>query len=127
MFSLKSAIPVARYDSRFMKCRCVISKNSFGKGTVWYVGSVVEDKVASILLRNVLKSAGIEPVAISDNELMELTEVAGASGKYVYALNFSNKTQTIRLNKAMTDVLTNGKFSTSVSVKPMDYRLLKIE
>ena len=127
VFSLTSATPIALYNSRFMKGRCVISKNSFGKGTVWYVGSVVEDKVASILLRDVLKSTVIEPVAVSNNELMELTEVAGASGKYLYALNFSNKTQTIRLYKAVTDVLTNEKFSISTSVKPMDYRLLKIE
>ena len=127
VFSLKSAIPVARYDSRFMKGRCVISKNSFGKGTVWYVGSVVEDKVASILLRDALKAAGIEPVAVSEYELMELTEVAGPKGRYVYAINFSNQNQLIKLLKPMIDVLTNEKLTQTALIRSMDYRLLKTE
>ncbi|MEI6752130.1 MAG: beta-galactosidase [Paludibacter sp.] len=127
VFSLTSASPLAHYDSRFMKGKCVIAQNKFGKGTVYYVGSVVEDKVASIILTDALKLAGISPVAISDNELMEITEVASSSGKYVYAINFSNETQTICLQKNMIDALTHKKLTASAEVKPMDYRLLKIE
>jgi beta-galactosidase len=127
VFSLTSASPLAHYDSRFMKGRCVIAKNRVGKGNIFYIGSVVEDKVASIILSDALKSAGIEPLAISENELLELTEVGGQNGKYMYAINFSNQNQVIKLLKPMTDALTNEKLTQSCIVKPMDYMLLKIE
>jgi beta-galactosidase len=124
---LKTATPIALYDSRFIKGNCVIAKNQYGKGTVYYVGSVVEDKVASTVLSAAMKSAGIELVAVSENELLELTEVGGQYGKYMYAINFSNQNQVIKLLKPMTDALTNEKLIQSCIVKPMDYRLLKIE
>ena len=127
VFSLTTATPLARYDSRFMKGKCVITQNKVGKGTVYYVGSVVEDKVASALICDAMKRSVISPVAVSDNELMEITEVAGLKGKYVYALNFSNIPQTIRLQKNMTDVLTKEKLTTSAVVQAMDYRLLRVE
>lgn len=127
VFIQKTATPIAFYDSRFMKGRCVISKNSFGKGTVIYVGSVVEDKVAAILLRDALKTASIEPLAVSGNELMELTEVSGTNGNYIYAINFSSENQTIRLIKPMTDILNNEKYVSTTLIKPMDYKVLKIE
>ena len=127
VFSLTSSIPIAHYDSRFMKGKCVIAKNKVEKGTVFYVGSVVEDKVAAIMLRDALKTASIEPLAVSGNELMELTEVSGQNGKYIYAINFSNENQIIRLNKQMMDIFTNEKLTVTTLIKPMDYKLLKIE
>ena len=127
MFNLKTATNLGNYDSRFFKGKPVLSKNQVGKGTVYYVGSVVEDKVASTVMCDAIKRAAISPVAVSDNELMEVTEVAGSNGKYVYAINFSNEPQTIRLQKNMTDVLTKEKLTTSAVVQAMDYRLLKIE
>ena len=127
VFSLTTATSLARYDSRFMKGKCVIAQNKFGKGTVYYVGSVVEDKVASIIICDAIKRSVISPVAVSDNELMELTEVAGPKGRYVYAINFSNQNQLIKLLKPMIDVLTNEKLTQTALIRSMDYRLLKTE
>lgn len=127
VFSLKKATPIAFYNSRFLKGKCVIAQNKVGKGTVIYVGSVVDERVASGILADALKLAGISPVAISDNELMEVTEVAGEGGKYIYAINFSNKPQSIHLKKTMTDILSNEKLIDSAIIKPMDFRLIKIE
>ncbi|MEI8114566.1 MAG: beta-galactosidase [Bacteroidia bacterium] len=127
VFSLTTASPLAYYDSRFMKGKCVVAKNTYGKGNVIYIGSVVEDKVSSILLREALKTAKIEPLAISDNELMEVTEVVSSSGKYVYAINFSNESKTIHLLQPMVDILTNEKLKSKINIDPMDFKVLKIQ
>jgi beta-galactosidase len=127
VFKLKTATTHGNYDSRFFKGEPVLSKNQVGKGTVYYVGSVVDEFVASNIVKQALKTADISSVATSTNELVEVTEVAGKSGNYLYAINYSDKDQTIRLDKPTVDILTQEKFGNSAIIKARDFRVLNIK
>ena len=127
VFNLKTAIKLGNYDSRFFKRKPVISKNQVGKGTVYYVGSVVDEFAASNIVKQALKTADISSVATSNNELVEVTEVAGKNGKYLYAINYSDKDQSIQLFKPMIDVVTQEKFGNSAVIKAREYRVLNIK
>ncbi|MEI7677145.1 MAG: beta-galactosidase [Bacteroidales bacterium] len=125
LFSLKSATPIGFYSSRFFQGKPVLTQNKYGNGSVFYIGSVVDEKVASRMVDLALKSANIKPRVISNNELMEITEVEGQKGRFVYAINYSKTKQVIALREPFRDALTNELLTDTTSVKPLDYRILK--
>lgn len=127
VFKLKTATSIATYDSRFFKGSSAATMNKYGKGTVYYVGAVVDEKLTTKVVQMALQTAVIKPIAVSNNELVEVTEVAGKGGKFLYLLNFSNTVQTVQLTVPMIDVLIEEKFSGTVSIKAMDYKVLKLE
>ncbi len=127
IFSLKTATSMASYDSRFFKGKPAVARNNFGRGTVFYVGSIVDGNVASSVVRQALKTAGIAPLAVTTDELVEVTEVAGERGRYLYAINYSQTVQAITLTTPMIDVLTQEKCGPSSQINPMDYRVFRID
>ncbi len=121
VFSLNTATALGFYDSRFFKGKPVITKNSFGKGTVYYIGSVVDDAVANKIIKQALSNAAITPLAVSKNELVELTEVTGEKGKFLFAINYSAEDATIQLQKQGKDVLINEDVSNEVVIKARSF------
>jgi len=105
----------------------VIAQNQYGKGTVFYVGSIVDKATTSSIVKLALNASTILPIATSNNELMEVTEVVGTGGNFLYAINFSNEDQTIQLTTSMCDVLTKERFRTSSKINAMDYRVLMVD
>jgi len=127
LISLKTATPIGFYNSRFFKNFPVITKNNYGKGTVYYVGTVVNNEAASIVVKDALKTASLSPIAISQNELVELTQVKGSKGNYLYAINYSFEDQKVALHSNMIDVITNEKVSSSVTIKARNFSVFKID
>lgn len=56
VFKLKTDVTLGNYDSRFFKGKPVLSKNQVGKGTVYYVGSIVDEFVATNIVKQALKN-----------------------------------------------------------------------
>ncbi|MEI8087715.1 MAG: beta-galactosidase trimerization domain-containing protein, partial [Paludibacter sp.] len=127
VFNLKTATAIGNYDSRFFKGKPVLTKNVYGRGTIYYVGSVVDENAASKMVNLALNSSKIKPLVVSKNELVEVTEVAGEKGKFVYVINYSKENQFVTFNAVMTDILTKESFSTSATIKPMDFRVFAIK
>lgn len=127
LISLKTATPIGFYNSRFFKNMPVITKNNYGKGTVYYVGTVVNNEAASEIIKEVFKTASLSPIAISENELVELTQVKGDMSQYLYAINYSFDDQKAELKSNMVDMMTNEKVSSSVIIKARDFRIFKID
>ena len=127
LISLKTATPIGFYNSRFFKNFPVITKNNYGKGTVYYVGTVVNNEAASVVVKDAFKTASLSPIAISENELVELTEVKGDKGSYLYAINYSSDDQKVEIKSTMTDVVTNEKISSSVTIGARNFRVFFID
>lgn len=128
IFKLTSAEMLGTYESRFFQGRAVAARNRVGRGTVYYVGSVVQEQAAAAIVKQAIATAGISPLAVGASDLVELTETADTDGgRYVYALNYSAEVQTVALSARMTDVLTGEKFGESMPIHPMDYRVLRVD
>jgi beta-galactosidase len=125
VFSLKTATPLGFYNSRFFKGKPVISKNEFGKGSVYYVGSVVDDAVVSSIVKKALGNSSIKPLAISKNELVEVTEVSGVKGQFLFAINYSSEDVSIQLQKQAIDVVTNINIANEVVIKARSFSVFK--
>lgn len=127
VFKLKTATAIGNYDSRFFKGKPVLTKNNYGKGTVYYIGSVVDENLASKMVKLALNISNIKPLIVSKNELVEITEVANEKGKFVYVINYSLDNQVVALSKTMTDILTKEIVSSRADIKPMDFRIFALK
>ena len=126
LFQLKTAKPIAFYNSQFFKGQPAISQNSFGKGNVFFVGTVPQQEVVSLVVQKAIDLSGLQPLVRSADPLVEVTEVASVKtgNRYIYVLNFSDKDQKVTLQKSMKDFNSGKEYSTEIVVPAMDYLIL---
>jgi beta-galactosidase len=86
-------------------------RRKLGKGTITYLGSVLDSKLMDRVARSWIADAGISSPAIAAPAGVKVSRRVG-SGREVYVVtNFSKEPQEIALPKAMTDVLNGGETS----------------
>ena len=72
-----------------------ITANKYGKGMFWYVGTVPEDKLASKLLSDLLKDAGIKTYCLPENVEMVVQKKGG--DVYYFLLNHGDNEAEVEL------------------------------
>ena len=94
MLIADTAKPIAYYDHPFFAKYPAITRNSFGKGTLTYEGTVLSDKLQQSVILDALEQAGLTG---PDQDLPTPVRVkhgVNRSGKMVhYYLNYSNAAQ----------------------------------
>ncbi|MEY8720348.1 beta-galactosidase [Bacteroides stercorirosoris] len=124
---LKTASKLASFSGNYFKGMPAITCNEYGKGKVYYVATVPEQSIVDKLITEAVYSSSIVPLARCKHPLVEISELEDTSGKqYIYIVNFSDEEQTIELSTYASDIKTEKKYTTSASVKAMDYLLMQI-
>lgn len=84
----------------------VISKNAYGKGTAWYLGTMPQDDLARKLLEQICREAGLTPMKIQAPRICEVVrrELEGRALYYVF--NFGANPVTVRWQGTLRDVLS---------------------
>jgi beta-galactosidase len=123
-----AAKALAYYDHPFFGKYPAITRNSFGKGTLTYEGTVLSDKLQQSVLLDVLRQAG---VTSSDQDLPASVRVkhgSTRSGKALhYYLNYSNDSQTFSYAYGSgTDLLTQTALDQrkQITLKPWDAAII---
>ena len=126
VFSLTSASPLASYDENFFKGNVAVSSWVDKSGaSVYYVGTIAERKLTAKIIQTVLAQQGIRPLAISENKMVEITEVKGRS-RYLYLINFSEQSANVYIEGTMTDILSKEKYNKEIIMAPMDIKVVEI-
>lgn len=128
VLSLKSAQPLAFFESQYFKGKPAITRNSYGKGTVYYFATVAEQKAIDAIVGKAITSAKIDPAAKTDCPNVDLTEVRSIkTGKeYLYILNFTDQEQTVSLNGSVKRVTEGKLINGNIKVPAMEYDLLEL-
>ena len=88
----ETAETVASYDSEFYKGKAAITRNSYGNGTVYYIGTVCEKSLYNRIVKDILVNAGIPYVdGLPDN--VEVTTRTGDGIEARFIFNNTNKEQ----------------------------------
>jgi beta-galactosidase len=85
-----TAETVASYSSEYFSGETAVTRNAYGKGRVYYIGTVLDERATQVLMRRIASDAGIA----CDYELPEGVEVAvrSAEGKRItFVLNLSKE------------------------------------
>lgn len=121
-----TAETLAAYGERFFAGTPVVTRNRVGEGTVFYVGSVLDEAATARVITHAIANAGIVPVAISDHDQVEVTEVAGPEGRFLYALNFSDQARPIRLHRPAWELTTGLAIGDEIVIPAMDARIFRL-
>lgn len=118
MLILDTAQALAQYDHPFFGKYPAITRNSFGKGTFTYEGTVLKDKLQAAVLLDVLQRAGLTGPDQSLPAPVRVKRGINRDGKTVhFYLNYSSEPQTIRyMYAAGMDLLTERLVSHGESI-----------
>jgi len=124
-----TAQPLAYYDHPFFGKYPAITRNSFGKGTFTYEGTVLSDKLQSAVLLDVLQRASLTGPDQTLPSSVRVKHSVSRSGKNVhFYLNYSSDPQSVSYSyDAGTDLLTGSAVSHSQTIllKPWDAAIIE--
>ena len=91
---LEGAETVAEYTSDFYKGTPVITKNKYGNGTAYYIGSRLDTTGLNIIMDMVTDEAEVQPL-VSEKSPLEIVCRESNSHRYFFLINFSGTPQQI--------------------------------
>lgn len=89
---LEGAEAIATYKEDFYSDTPAITKNSYGKGNVWYVGTQIEQEGIAHLFDQVIAETTVKPICTNGKGL-EITKRDTADSSYYFVINQHPKTQ----------------------------------
>jgi len=126
-----SATPLAFYDHPFFAKYPAITRNSFGKGTLTYEGTVLSDKLQERVLLDVLERAGLMGPDQSLPAPVRVKHGQNRRGKTLhYYLNYSSDPQTFDYSYAAgAELLTQNaiQHGQKITLKPWDAAIVEEE
>jgi len=88
----ETAEVIAEYDSEFYKGKPAITRNTYGNGTAYYIGTITEKSLYNRLVRDILTQADMPFVdGLPDN--VEITTRTGNGTQARFIFNNTNKEQ----------------------------------
>jgi beta-galactosidase len=124
---LTGAATMATFNGNYFSGKPAITCHAYGQGKVYYIATVLEQKVTDKMMKDIVGVSSLSPLARCSEPLVDISELRARNGKrYVYVVNFSNEEQKITLKEPMADIMTGKKYQNQVSVKASDYLLLQV-
>jgi beta-galactosidase len=109
MLILDKAKALAYYDHPFFGKYPAITRNTFGKGTLTYEGTVLSNKLQQEVLRGVLELAGLTGLDQALPQAVRVKHGVNSKGKtLLYYLNYSSTAQTLTYGYAAGTELLGG-------------------
>lgn len=88
---------MVRYDQWHITPCAAVTRNTFGRGKAWYVGTVVkEQEFYDLLMKQVLKSGGVTPV-LTPPDGVEASVRQGQGRKLLFLVNHLEEPRTVKL------------------------------
>ena len=129
LLTLDTAQALAVYDHPFFGKFPAITRNTFGKGSFTYEGTVLSDRLQSKVLLDVMQRAGIAGPDQNLPASVRAKHGTNRNGKMIhYYLNYSSAEQTFGYShKNGTDLLSQSAIASSqeITLKPWDLVLIE--
>ena len=124
---LEGAESVSLYEEEFYRGTPVITKNRFGKGTAWYIGTRSNRAFYHKLLTGIFRENGIESV-MQTSEGVEVTIRENTNGKFLFLLNHTNEEKDVLMGDNCVEVITGRgiKVGESLRLGGKDVAILKV-
>jgi beta-galactosidase len=123
---LKGAESIAEFEQDYYKGSPAVTRNQFGKGTAFYVGTVPDPDGMAWLMNQACTTAGIRPVVSSSPAGVEFVVRTNGTHSWLFALNYSNEEVTIPLEQPGYEVLSETSLDKSLRLGPGDVAILQL-
>jgi len=124
---LEGAENLSSYEEDFYQGTPVITKNKYGAGTAYYIGTRSAPEFYRSLLSDIFREAKVEKI-MSTPPGVEASARDTKNGRILFLLNHNNTAETISLADTGQNILTGQvcPAGTTVTLKGKDVLLLKI-
>lgn len=125
LMHLEGAEALAWYQNNFYAGTPAVTCHSFGKGTVFYVGTVADKQGLAKILDQAVKIAGVSPVIQEKTEL-EVVCRTGQNKRWYFVMNMTAKDQPLPgCFAGREDILTGKTMERNLVLKPYDVVLVR--
>ena len=120
----EGAETLATYADRYYKGEAAITKNHYGKGTTYYVGTKVpSEEFYQKLMTSALKDAGLTPGEVVPYGVQVATRQKG-NQKIYFVLNYEDKTKTVPMGEKLVNAFTGQEEPEQLEIGPYDVKIL---
>lgn len=95
----KTAEAIATFSDTYRKGKAIFTKNTYGKGTAYYMGTMPDDCTFRAFLESVTDECSIEKVPFSFPECCTVVTRTNGSQTYYFILNYGKEEAVISLDK----------------------------
>lgn len=106
----EGAQSLSEYRQDFYAGMPVLTRNTFGKGTSYYVATRSNADFYRTLIGEICEEAGIRPIIGTPNGI-EVTRRRNTNGTFLFFLNHDTESHDIKLNCSGTDILTDTAYA----------------
>ena len=123
---LHSAETIATFEQDYYAGSPAVTRNRFGKGMAFYVGTMPDRDGMDWLMGHVCGTAGIKPVAANAPAGVELLHRVNGNSSWLFVLNHSTEKVTISLEQHGRDLLTGKQVKGSLELEPTGVAVIQL-
>jgi beta-galactosidase len=123
---LKSAQALATFEQDYYAGDPAVTRNQFGKGTAYYLGTVLDKSGMDWLFDVVCETAGLKPIAPHLSAGVEFVRRSNGSQTWLFALNHLNEEVNIPLDQPGYELLRGTHLDNSLQLGPLDIVILQL-
>jgi beta-galactosidase len=121
-----SARSMAHYDQPRLEAFAAVTRNDFGKGTGWYVGTIVsEPDFYDKLIARLLADADIQPLIVPPAGVEVALRRHGDRG-LAFVINHAAAVQTVAVPNGKRELLTNTKTDGPLTLPPFGVAIIEL-
>jgi beta-galactosidase len=123
---LKSAQALATFEQDYYAGDPAVTRNQFGKGTAYYLGTVLDKSGMDWLLDVVCETASLRPVAPHLSAGVEFVRRSNGSQTWLFALNHLNEEVNIPLDQPGYELLSGTHLDNSLQLGRLDIAIIQL-
>ncbi len=118
----EKAKPLAEYKNSWHASYAAVTVNTFAEGKFYYVGCGLPQAFYDKFIAEILKGLVPEGIKVPDEVEITLREKNGK--KFIFVMNFSDKSSRIFLNKEYTELKEKKKLQGEINFAPFEVLIL---
>lgn len=123
---LKNAKAIANFEQDYYAGSPAVTRNQFGKGTAFYVGTAPERSGMDWLMDQACQAAGIKPVLPNSFAGVEFVRRTHGVQTWLFALNYSGEEVNVPLGQLGYEVLSGTQLGRSLRLGPGDVAVIQL-
>jgi beta-galactosidase len=122
----KGAKAMARYDQPHLKDFAAVTRNAFGKGVGWYVGTITQETAFyDKLIESLLKDASIRPI-VSPPGGVEVSERQSPERRLVFLLNHTDSRKTVQVPTDRPELLSGTRTDGAIELDAFGVAIVEL-
>lgn len=125
IIDLEGASALANFENDFYAGLPAVTKNQFGQGQAFYVGTRLDQDGLAWLLKEVTQAAGVAPV-LDVPQGIEAVRRSNGANEFLYLLNHNLQATTVAFGGQATELLSGSELDSSITLDARGVAILQL-